>query len=291
LALIVGAVGIARAQDEQTVKGLIVGRDGANMIVKGPSGNVTITLNNATQVEAVKGAFGFKKESMGLTALVPGLPVEVKFTGTQGQFTATKIKFKIDDLKTANEIQAGLTPTNQQLQSTEKQVQANKQQIAGQEEQIQSNQAEIAANQEKIQQVQGEQVALSKRFGELGDYDVKGTVTVYYPVNSASLSESDRAKLKQLAAQATTLNGYMIQVAGYTDASGNARYNQELSDRRAQGVIEYLQQSCNVPLFRVLAPAAMGMSDPAASNETAQGMAENRRVVVKILVNRGIAGG
>jgi outer membrane protein OmpA-like peptidoglycan-associated protein len=291
LALILGAVGIARAQDEQTIKGLIAGRDGANMIVKGPSGNVTIALNDATQVEAVKGAFGFKKETMGLTALVPGLPVEVKFTGSPGQFTATKIKFKADDLKTANEIQAGLTPTNQQLQSTEKQVQANKQQIAGQEEQIQSNQAQIAANQEKIQQVQGEQVALSKRFGELGDYDVKGTVTVFFPVNSASLSESDRAKLKQLATQAMTLNGYMIQVAGYTDASGNARYNQELSDRRAQGVIEYLQQSCAVPLFRVLAPAAMGMSDPAASNETAQGKAENRRVVVKVLVNRGIAGG
>ena len=279
LALIVSVVS---AQDSETIKGLIVGRDGANMIVKGPGGNVTIALNEGTQVEAVKGKFGFRKSTMGVTALVPGLPVEVKVANNDGQLTATNIKFKADDLKTANEIQAGITPTKQQLQSTEQQVQTNQQKIAGQEEQIQTNE-------QKIQEVQGEQAALSKRFGELGDYDVKGSETVYFPVNSAALSESDKAKLKALAAQATNLKGYMIQVAGYTDSSGNAAYNQELSDRRAQSVIEYLQQGCGVPLFRVLAPAAMGMSNPAGSNETAQGKAENRRVVAKVLVNRGIA--
>ena len=84
---------------------------------------------------------------------------------------------------------------------------------------------------------------------------------------------------------------YMIQVAGHTDSSGNAAYNQELSDKRAADVIAYLQQSCGVPLFRVLAPAAMGTSHAAATNETPAGMSENRRVVVKILVNKGLAGG
>ena len=79
-------------------------------------------------------------------------------------------------------------------------------------------------------------------------------------------------------------------MAGYTDSSGNAQYNQQLSDKRADAVIAYLQQSCGVPLFRVLSPAAMGMSNPAASNESAKGMAENRRVVVKVLVNKGLAG-
>jgi OmpA-OmpF porin, OOP family len=287
LALIVSVVS---AQDSETIKGLIVGRDGANMIVKGPGGNVTIALNDGTQVEAVKGKFGFKKDTMGMTALVPGLPVEVKVANNDGQLTATTIKFKADDLKTANEIQAGITPTNQQLQSTEQQVQTNQQKIAGQQEQIAGQEEQIQSNEQKIQEVQGEQAALSKRFGELGDYDVKDTATVYFPINSAALSESDRAKLKGLASQATNLKGYMIQVAGYTDSSGNAAHNQELSDRRAQSVIEYLQQGCGVPLFRVLAPAAMGMSNPAGSNETAQGKAENRRVVTKVLVNRGVAG-
>jgi OmpA-OmpF porin, OOP family len=64
-----------------------------------------------------------------------------------------------------------------------------------------------------------------------------------------------------------------------------------LSDRRAEAVINFLQQSCAIPLFRVLAPAAMGVSNPVGSNSSAEGQAENRRVVTKILVNRGVAAG
>jgi OmpA-OmpF porin, OOP family len=155
---------------------------------------------------------------------------------------------------------------------------------------IKANAAGVQANAQGVQQVQGEQAALTKRFNELGDYDVKNEVTVYFAINSTELSEQSKLELKRLSTIATPLKGYMIQVAGYTDSSGNAALNQELSDRRAEAVINYLQQSCGVPLFRVLAPAAMGVSNPAASNETQQGKAENRRVVAKVLVNRGMAG-
>jgi OmpA-OmpF porin, OOP family len=66
--------------------------------------------------------------------------------------------------------------------------------------------------------------------------------------------------------------------------------NQQLSMDRAQSVIAYLIQNCNVPVRHVVAPGAMGTADPAAANETAQGRAENRRVEVKVLVNKGLAG-
>ena len=92
-----------------------------------------------------------------------------------------------------------------------------------------------------------------------------------------------------LTAKAKTFRGYLIQVAGYTDAVGSASRNQELSDRRAAVVVIYLQQECDVALSRVLTPIAMGVSKPVAPNETAQGRAENRRVTVKIAVNRGIS--
>ena len=147
------------------------------------------------------------------------------------------------------------------------------------------------ANQEQIQKSQSDQAALAKRFGELGDYDVKASATVYFAVNGTSVNAKGKQDLQGLAAQAKQIGShYLIQVAGYTDSSGNAQYNQQLSDKRADAVIAYLQQSCGVPLFRVLSPAAMGMSNPAASNESAKGMAENRRVVVKVLVNKGLAG-
>ena len=138
--------------------------------------------------------------------------------------------------------------------------------------------------------MQGEQAALGKRFGELADYDVKGTATVYFPVNSTTLSVSEKQQLKVLAEKSRDIKGYLVQVAGYTDSSGNAALNQKLSERRAEAVIHYLQQSCGVPLYRVLSPTGMGTSNPVATNETRQGMAENRRVVVKVLVNRGLSG-
>jgi outer membrane protein OmpA-like peptidoglycan-associated protein len=93
-----------------------------------------------------------------------------------------------------------------------------------------------------VQGVKADQAAMSQKFGQLGDYDVKGEVTVYFAVSSATLSEDSKQQLKQLADKAVQLKGYMVQVAGYTDSSGNASYNQELSDRRAEAVVNYLLQ-------------------------------------------------
>jgi outer membrane protein OmpA-like peptidoglycan-associated protein len=272
-----------------TIKGMIVGRNGPDMIIRGPNGNVTVALNDLTKVEEVKGVFGIRHSELGMTALVPGLPVEVQGQQNGSQLVATTVKFKASDLKTANEIQAGLTPTDQQLSSTEQQVQANQQKIQQQQHQMQSQEQQIQANQKLDQQTQAEQASLSKRFGELGDYNVEGEVTVYFATNSTAVSEKGQQDLQALATKAKGINAYLIQVAGYASSTGNAAYNQRLSQDRAASVIAY-QQSCGVPLFRVLAPAAMGESNPAASNSTAEGRAENRRVVVKIIVNKGLAG-
>jgi len=297
-ALMLTVAGTAFGQ-KTSIKGLIVGRDGANVIIKSQEGNqVTVTLDDSTKVQAIKGKLGLRRSDLGFTALVPGLPVDVDAEGPPNQLVAKSVKFKASDLKTANQIQAGLTPTSEELAATKGQVQANQeqlqqqqQQLAAQNAQIQANQQKILTNQAQIQQTQGEQAALSKRFGELGDYDVKGTATVYFAVNSSTVDAKGKQDLQALATQAKQIGThYLIQVAGYTDSSGNAQYNQQLSDKRADSVIAYLQQSCGVPLFRVLSPAAMGMSNPAASNESAKGMAENRRVVVKVLVNKGLAG-
>ena len=298
-ALMLIVIGIALGQTTN-IKGLIVGRDGADVKIKSQQGNtVTVTLDDSTKVQAVKGKLGLRRSDMGLTALVPGLPVDVEAEGPSNQLVAKSVKFKASDLKTANLIQAGLTPTREDLASTQQDVKANQQGVQANQQQTQANQRDIQANQQQtqanqqqIQQTQGEQADLAKRFGQLGDYDVKGDATIYFALNSSKVDEKGQQDLQTLANEAKQLGShYLIEVAGYTDSSGNAAYNQQLSDRRAAAVIAYLQQSCGVPLFRVLSPAAMGMSNPAASNETAQGKAENRRVVAKVLVNKGVAGG
>lgn len=260
------------AQATTKINGVIVGRSGAQMVVhpSGTSSNTTVTLNDSTKIKVKGGPLGIKKESMGMATLIPGLKVSIQGTpGPKGSVIATQVEFSSGDLKTANEIQAGVAPTAAQAA-------ANQQAIAGNSQQIAANQAETDS--------------LSKRFGQMGDYNILGQDTVYFAVNSAALTPAGQQGLKAFAASATKFSTYNVLVAGYTDASGNAQYNEELSDRRAQAVIEYLEQQCNVPLYLMLAPAAMGTSHPAASNESASGAAKNRRVVASIVVNKGMTG-
>ena len=211
--------------------------------------------------------------------------------------TAETITFDPDNLELAETIQAGLTPTQHAVQTNQENIASNKQDIQKNQEGISANQVqtaankeEITANREDIEASQQDIEAANKRFSELSESDVKGDIKVNFAVGKSAISASDKAALSALAHDAVNLTGYIIQVKGFADSSGNAAMNQQLSMDRAQAVVAYLIQDCNVPVRHVIAPGAMGTADPAAANETAQGRAENRRVEVKILVNKGVAG-
>jgi OmpA-OmpF porin, OOP family len=287
----------ARAEGEAvTISGLIASRDGENMVVRGDSGNIAVTLTKDTKAYMVKGWLCIRREEMGTAVLVPGLLVDVDGQRIGNQTIANVIKFKPRDLKTANAIQAGLEMTRQQLKAEQekneaqaKEIQANQQSIQANQQKIEANQQKIEANQQAIEQVKADDAAMSKRFGALDEYDVKGETTVLFEINSAKLSEKGKKDLQALAGIAKSTKGYLIQVAGYTDSSGRADLNQDLSDSRAESIVVYLRVSCEIPIYRVVFPAAMGMARPVASNETAKGKAENRRAVAQIIVNRGLS--
>jgi outer membrane protein OmpA-like peptidoglycan-associated protein len=130
----------------------------------------------------------------------------------------------------------------------------------------------------------------TERFSKLGEYDVKAEATVRFAVGSSQVSAEDQEKLKKVAQTAIGLNGYLIEVKGFADSSGDAIMNEQLSEDRAEAVVGYLVQQCNVPVHRIVAPGALGEYKPAASNETKEGRAQNRRVEIKVLLNKGIAG-
>jgi outer membrane protein OmpA-like peptidoglycan-associated protein len=280
------------------VNGLITGRDGESLTLRSTKGAATIVvvLTDDTKVQQPKGVFRHSEQSV--TALIPGLRVEVEGTGTDTKVVAKSITFSKDDLLMAETIQAGLTPTKQQQAVNKANIAANKQGVEANKEGVAANQqtgatnaAGVAANQEQISANQQEIQATTQRFSELSEYDTKAKATVYFASGSAKISDSDQAALTLLAQGATGLTGYLIQVKGYADSSGNAAMNQELSMDRANAVVAYLLQNCHIPLRHIVAPGAMGEADPAAANESADGRAENRRVDVKVVVNRGIAGG
>jgi OmpA-OmpF porin, OOP family len=299
LCLAVGMAYGASNGEKVKVQGMITGRTGESVTIKTTDGStVTVVLNDDTKVQQPKG-LGLRKKQMSATVLVPGLKISVDGVGdAQSRVVAKTINFNAGDLETAEAIQAGLTPTKQAVATNQQNIAANKQAtqtnaqgIAANQVQTAANKQQIANNQEQIDANQQEIQATTKRFSELSEYDTKGDAVVNFAVGSSVISASDKAALKQLAQSAIGLTGYIIQVKGFADTSGNAAMNQQLSMDRAQEVIAFLLQDCNVPVRHILAPGAMGTADPTAPNETASGRAENRRVEVKVLVNKGLSAG
>jgi len=300
--LCIFCVGVANAASNgQKVKlnGLITGRVGDTLTVKNLKGstNVTVVLTDTTKVAIPKGVLGLRKAEQGVTALIPGLKVQVEGTGTDTRVVAKSIMLTQDDLLLAETIQAGLTPTQQQqainksnIAANQQGVAANKAGVEANQQQGQANAAAIGTNQEAIAANQMEIQSTTQRFNELSEYDTTAKATVYFASGSYVISDSDKEALRLLAGSAIGTPGYIIQIKGFADSSGNAAMNEKLSMDRAQAVVAYLIQKCSVPLRHIVAPGAMGIVDPKAPNEAPEGRAENRRVEVKVLVNRGIAG-
>jgi OmpA-OmpF porin, OOP family len=288
--------GVAAAQNLQ---GVISGRSGATMTLQTQgSGNVVVVLTPSTEVDEVEGLLKARKKEMGVTALIPGLPVQVQGSyNAQNQLVADTVKFKGGDLRNAEDIQAGVNPTaqqaqanQQQIQQSEQQIQAEKQKLEQQQQQLAAEQQQTAANQAAIAANKAAIAADNKRFGELADYNILGEVTVYFANGSTTIEAQYKPQLMQLAQKATGITGYVLQVQGYASAIGSAALNQRLSSERADHVTEFLEQRANIPLTNMLAPGAMGTSNQVAPDATREGQSENRRVVVRILQNKGIAG-
>ena len=280
------------------VKGMIISRTGETLIVKSAQGNVTVVLTDSTTTKDDRGLFGLEKQQMSDVVLIPGLKVDIEGTSDDtGRVVAKTITVDGDDLETAEMVQSGLHPTAEQvaanvqtLAAHKEQLAAHNEQLAAQKESVDANRQNISANKQQIQENIKDIEEHTNRFTALSEYEVKGEATAKFDVGSTKISAQDQEELKKLAQTATGLTGYIIEVTGYADSRGSAAMNTKLSENRAKAVITFLMQQGNVPVRHIVAPGAMGEYGSAAPNETKAGRAENRRVEVKVLVNKGIAG-
>jgi OOP family OmpA-OmpF porin len=289
LTLLLLFCGSAVAQTQ--IEGVIDGRSGATMKVKTQDGtDVVVLLTSTTQVEEVEGGLKMRKKTMGMTALIPGLPVQVKGSTVNNQMVAEDVKFKGSDLKAAQDMQAGMAPVQAQAAAEAQQLAQENQKIQATEQAVQAQQQQLAVEQAKIDANKAAVAATNKRFSELGEYNTLGEVTVLFANGKILVAPEYKTQLLQLAQKAKTVDGYMIQVKGYASSVGSSAMNQRLSTERANNVTEFLEQKGGVPLTNMLAPGAMGTSKQVAPDTTSEGQADNRRVTVKILQNKGIAG-
>jgi outer membrane protein OmpA-like peptidoglycan-associated protein len=193
-----------------------------------------------------------------MAALIPGLKVQVEGTyAADRQVLATSVKFKGDDLEHAQAIE--------------------------QQAQLAEHQAKIDANKAAID-------AAVARFGQLDDYYIFDELTVYFDNGKVNVDPKYDAPLLALAEKAKSIDGYVIEVRGYASSAGSASLNQKLSEDRADNVTNILLQKGHIELTRMLAPGAMGEAHQVGNDTSAEGQAENRRVVVRVLQNKAIAG-
>jgi OOP family OmpA-OmpF porin len=278
----------AFAGDE--AKGMIIARTGETLIVSDSGSKTTIVLTDDTKVQDKIGVLGIRKTKFSAAVLIPGLKVSVNgTTDDQGRIVAKTITFDGDDLETAQMVQAGLHPTAEQVETNQQNIETNQQNIGANRQNIAANQQNIAANKADIEKNIADIEENTKRFSDLGEYDLKAEGTINFKPGSTKISAEDLARLDQVVEKAKVTTGYIIEVKGYADSTGDAKMNTELSQARAEGVINYLVQR-GLPIRHITAPGVFGETNQAASNETATGRAENRRVEIKVLINKGIAG-
>ena len=267
------------------VEGLIKGRSGENIILQtSDSPNLIVVLTDTTDVAQVQGILKARKKEMSMAALIPGLAVSVEgFYNGQHQLVAKTVRFKGNDLERAESIQAGMHETSEQAQKNKEELEKQNAELKAQNEALQQHQASIAANKAAID-------AAVARFGQLDDYYIMDEVTVYFGNGKTNVDPKYTPQLTAMAEKAKTVEGYMIEVKGYASVSGSVAMNQKLSEDRANNVTTVLLQQGHVPLTRMLAPGAMGESEQVGNETTQEGQAENRRVVVRVLQNKAIAG-
>jgi outer membrane protein OmpA-like peptidoglycan-associated protein len=291
VAIFLSLRGVATAQTAN-VQGLITGRNGDTMTLQTPdSSKLVVILTDATDVAQVQGVFKARRKQMSMAALIPGLQVKVEGAyNAQNQLVASSVRFKGNDLEDAQTIQAGLEPAKEQIQQSQQELEAQRAALQRQQQAMQEQQQKMAEAQAKIDANKAAIAAANKRFGQLDDYNIMDEVTVYFENGKVALDPKYMPQLLQLAEKAKTITAYTIAVKGYASSVGSASLNQQLSEDRANNVTQFLQQQGHIPLTNILAPGAMGESRQIGNDTTAEGQAQNRRVVIRVLQNKGIAG-
>ncbi|MFZ3339393.1 MAG: OmpA family protein [Terriglobales bacterium] len=120
----------------------------------------------------------------------------------------------------------------------------------------------------------------------LDNYRPVAETSVHFGFNKDNLTKESREAIDQLAESVATTKGYIITVEGATDSVGGADYNYELSQRRADAVIQYLASEKNIPAYKIYL-IGLGKDKPVDSNKTSAGRAKNRRVDIRLMTNTG----
>jgi outer membrane protein OmpA-like peptidoglycan-associated protein len=290
------------------VSGVIVKREADTFTLRDKTGqDVVVTLTSETKVKEKKKNPFRGAQNYATTNLLRGLNVAVKGRKeASGSFFAEEIRFTEIDLRMANSLDSRVVPVEGDLKDAKSrlaQAEQNQQRLSGQVEELtaisniakggakaaqETADAALAGVNTANERIASNDKRINTRISSLDDFDVKNSMTVTFKVGSAALSKQAQEELDKLAEEAKTDKGYVIEITGYASADGPEDYNRRLSQMRADAVVRYLAENHNVPLRRIVTPFGYGEKSPVADNKTKDGREQNRRVEVKVLMNKGL---
>jgi outer membrane protein OmpA-like peptidoglycan-associated protein len=187
-----------------------------------------------------------------------------------------------------NELDDATATNNRNIHDVDQRAQAGVQQAQtaanNANQQAQSATQSATQAQQSAQEAVNQADSLSSVLANIDNYKQMADASVTFGFDKATLTRADKQKLDDFGAQLNGAKSYILEVTGGTDSVGSAAYNYDLSQRRARTVVQYLASKYNVPPHRFYL-IGIGKDQAVASNRTAAGRAQNRRVQVQLLSN------
>ena len=281
------------------VQGVVSIRENDMFKVRDPGGaETTVIITADTKVTSHSRGLRGKKDYP-VTYIMRGLRIQTEGRGdANGNLVADWVRFDEQDLRSAQ----ALEQTNELAEENARLIREAQAANEKLEAQLQETTAIAQVASAKADAAQATADAAFKdaalannRINGLDSYELIKTIPVLFGTGSAVLNASAKAGIDEAAEWAKSekekgnTNGWLVQVVGFADTTGNTAKNRSLSERRAKAVIDYLVLKYNMDLRRLVQPYGYGDSKPIASNKTAGGRAQNRRVEIRILQNKGMA--
>ena len=296
---------------KMNIEGVILSVDAEILTVR-TFGNAVykVFVSDSTDIKERKSNFlrGAKKYSV--VDLVPGLQVEAKGLGmNSGALSARELRFRNDDHIVAQAMDTRVVPVEADLRNTQVRLgetEKNAERLSGQIQEL-SAITDIVRNDAKAAQSTADAAVAAaagaqstadnartgvrvtnERIAMIDDFEIKTLTSVYFKAGSAVVADEYKNELNAFAEQINDEKGYIIEVAGFASSDGNTDANRRLSQRRAEAVIQHLAENYMIPMRRFVTPMGYGESHPVGDNGTRAGRDENRRVEVRLLVNKGL---
>jgi len=222
---------------------------------------------------------------------VLGLAASLAVLGATGCATKNYVRTQTTPLvEHTDQLDAKTSANNQQLHTVDENAQTGIKQAQGSADAANQN-AQSASKSAADAETSAVDVvhradSLDGVVKGLDNYKSLADVSVTFGFDKAALTKDDKDQLDTFAAQLGTQKSYILEVTGGTDSTGPAQYNYDLSQRRADAVVQYLAAKYNVAAHRFYL-IGIGKDKEVAPNSTADGRKQNRRVEIQLLTNMG----